>query len=168
MLTCTSSMCRYPDVIFQRHRPALSDPLHLGCLYLASGQFDLAGDLCEQPAFGSGGAVTLTIAVLSIGKYRPRYRLLVVAPLFIADALMGIPTLVLNGSVLAIPGNLWSAILANAVRGFTCAMLLIAARLFRCNWKLDAAALVLGAGAIRTFSRSPRPGSGPRGRVGSL
>ncbi len=96
-----------------------------------------------------------TIAVLSILKYRSPYKTLIVAifvaPLFVADVLLGISTLVLNSLFLHIPGNLWSAILANAVRGFTYAMLIIVTQLFRYNWKLDDAAMVFGAGPVRTF-----------------
>lgn len=99
--------------------------------------------------------VMATIAVLSILKYRSRYKFLIVAifvaPLFVADVLLGISTLVLNGLFLHIPGNLWSAILANSVRGFTYATLIILTQLFRYNWKLDDAAMVFGAGPIRTF-----------------
>ena len=87
--------------------------------------------------------------------------LLFVAPLFVADVLMGISTLILNGLFLDIPGNLWSAILANAVRAFTYAMLIIATQLFRYNWKLDDAAMVFGAGPVRTFLEITLPNIWP-------
>ena len=106
-----------------------------------------------------------TLAVLSILKYRSRYKaavlVLFVAPLFVADVLMGISTLILNGLFLDIPGNLWSAILANAVRAFTYAMLIIATQLFRYNWKLDDAAMVFGAGPVRTFFEITLPNIWP-------
>lgn len=117
-------------------------------------------------AVAQGIATALaTLAVLSILKYRSRYKaailLLFVAPLFVADVLMGISTLILNGLFLDIPGNLWSAILANAVCAFTYAMLIIATRLFRYNWKLDDAAMVFGAGPVRTFLEITLPNIWP-------
>lgn len=118
---------------------------------------------------GLGAAVISTVmgtlAVLSLLKYRSRYKTLIlvmmVAPLFVADVLLGISTQVLNGLFLHIPGNLWSAILANSVRGFTYATLIIATQLFRYNWKLDDAAMVFGAGPIRTFFEITLPNIWP-------
>lgn len=106
-----------------------------------------------------------TIAVFSILKYRSRWKAailsLFVAPLFVADVLIGISTLILNGLFLEIPGNLISAILANTVRAFTYAMLIIATQLFRYNWQLDDAAMVFGAGPIRTFFEITLPNIWP-------
>lgn len=118
---------------------------------------------------GFGTAVISTglamIAVLGILKYRSRYKgvilFLFVAPLFVADVLLGISTLILNGLFLEIPGNIWSAILANSVRAFTYAMLIIATQLFRYNWKLDDAAMVFGAGPVRTFFEITLPNIWP-------
>jgi ABC-type spermidine/putrescine transport system permease subunit II len=106
-----------------------------------------------------------TLAVFSVLKYRSRWKGLVlflfVAPLFVADVLLGISTLILNGLFLEIPGNLGSAILANTVRAFTYALLIIATQLYRYNWKLDDAAMVFGAGPIRTFVEITLPGIWP-------
>ncbi|GGG68607.1 putrescine ABC transporter permease PotI [Salipiger pallidus] len=106
-----------------------------------------------------------TIAVLGLLKYRSRWKGLIlflfVAPLFVADVLLGISTLILNGLFLDIPGNIWSAILANTVRAFTYALLIIATQLFRYNWKLDDAAMVFGAGPVRTFFEITLPNIWP-------
>ncbi len=75
--------------------------------------------------------------------------------------LIGISTLILNGPFLEIPGNLISAVFANTVRAFTYAMLIIATQLFRYNWRLDDAAMVFGAGPIRTFFEITLPNIWP-------
>lgn len=109
--------------------------------------------------------VLATLAVFSVLKYRSRWKgvilFLFVAPLFVADVLLGISTLILNGLFLEIPGNLVSAVLANTVRAFTYAMLIIATQLYRYNWKLDDAAMVFGAGPVRTFFEITLPGIWP-------
>lgn len=105
------------------------------------------------------------LAVFSLLKYRSRWKgvilFLFVAPLFVADVLLGISTLILNGLFLEIPGNLISAILANTVRAFTYAMLIIATQMFRYNWKLDDAAMVFGATPLRTFFEVTLPSIWP-------
>ena len=108
-------------------------------------------------AFGTAVLSTLlaTLAVFGLMKYKSRWKgwvlFLFLSPLFVADVLLGISTLILNGLFLDIPGNLVSAILANTVRGFTYALLIIATQMFRYNWLLNDAAMVCGAGQVRTF-----------------
>lgn len=106
-----------------------------------------------------------TLAVFSVLKYQSRWKgvilFLFVAPLFVADVLLGISTLILNGLFLEIPGNIVSAILANTVRAFIYAMLIVATQLYRYNWKLDDAAMVFGAGPIRTFFEITLPNIWP-------
>ena len=56
-----------------------------------------------------------------------------------------------NRNVLGLPGNLPSAILANATYGLSFAFLVILAQLVRYDWRLDEAAMVFGARPLRTF-----------------
>ena len=108
-------------------------------------------------AFGTAALSTLlaTLAVFGLMKYKSPWKgwvlFLFLSPLFVADVLLGISTLILNGLFLDIPGNLVSAILANTVRGFTYALLIIATQMYRYNWLLNDAAMVCGAGQVRTF-----------------
>jgi ABC-type spermidine/putrescine transport system permease subunit II len=85
------------------------------------------------------------------GGYRVWLLGLFLAPLFIADVLQGISSLVFNRLILGLPGNLASAVLANAVHCFTYAFLIIATQLYRYNWRLNEAAQVFGATPFRTF-----------------
>ncbi len=66
-------------------------------------------------------------------------------------ALIGISTLMFNRNVLGLPGNIPSAILANATYGLSFAFLVILAQLVRYDWRLDEAAMVFGARPMRTF-----------------
>ena len=74
-----------------------------------------------------------------------------IAPLFVAEVLIGIATLMFNRNVLGLPGNLLSAILANTTYGLAFAFLVILAQLVRYDWRLDEAAMVFGARPLRTF-----------------
>ena len=74
-----------------------------------------------------------------------------IAPLFVAELLIGISTLMFNRNVLGLPGNIPSAILANATYGLSFAFLVILAQLVRYDWRLDEAAMVFGARPMRTF-----------------
>ncbi|MCS0494429.1 ABC transporter permease [Ancylobacter sp. MQZ15Z-1] len=85
------------------------------------------------------------------GRRAPLYLALFVAPLFVSEVLLGISSLIFNGLFLGLPGNLGSAILANAVHCFSYALLIIATQLYRYDWRLDDAAMVFGASPMRTF-----------------
>ena len=74
-----------------------------------------------------------------------------IAPLFVAQVLIGIATLMFNRNVLGLPGSIPSAILANATYGLSFAFLVILAQLARYDWRLDEAAMVFGARPLRTF-----------------
>ncbi len=93
-----------------------------------------------------------SIAVL---KYRHRWRglfaLIIISPMFVAELLIGISTLIFNRKVLGLPGNMGSAIVANAVHGMAFGFLIMLAQLVRYDWRLDDAAMVFGAGPWRTF-----------------
>jgi ABC-type spermidine/putrescine transport system permease subunit II len=108
---------------------------------------------------GLGSAVMCTVLAtmgsISILKYRSRWRGLIavayLAPLFIADLLVGISSLLFNRQVLDLPGNMVSAMIANAVHGTSFAFLIMLAQLARYDWRLDDAAMVFGAKPARCF-----------------
>jgi len=108
-------------------------------------------------ATGSAVISTLLAGAGAIGilRFRSRYRtaalLVFIAPLFVADLLIGISVLAFNARVLGLPGNLLSAMAANAVQGTAFAFLIILAQLVRYNWDMDDAAMVFGARPLRCF-----------------
>jgi len=108
-------------------------------------------------ALGSAALATLfaTMGAIAILKYPSRRRGLVtlgyVSPLFIAELLVGMASLIFNKSVLGLPGNLGSAILANAAHGTAFGFLIVLAQLVRYDWRLDDAAMVFGATPLRCF-----------------
>lgn len=108
-------------------------------------------------AFGSGILSTVLAAagVIGILRFPSRYRTLAlflfVAPLFVAELLIGIATLAFNAKVLGLSGNLFSAVAANAIEGTAFAFLIIMSQLVRYDWQMDDAAMVFGASPLRTF-----------------
>ena len=100
-------------------------------------------------------ALFATAGAIGILRYRAHRRGLLIgfyiAPLFVAQVLIGISTLMFNRNVLGLPGNLPSAILANTTYGLSFAFLVILAQLVRYDWRLDEAAMVFGARSMRTF-----------------
>jgi len=115
--------------------------------------------LVNSILLGLGSAVlsTLLATLGSIGilKYRSRWRGLMVvvflAPLFVADLLVGISSLLFNRQVLGLPGNMGSAMIGNAVHCTSFAFLIMLAQLVRYDWRLDDAAMVFGARPLRCF-----------------
>ena len=87
-----------------------------------------------------------TLGSIAVLKYRSRWRRLIVvtylSPLFIATLLVGISSLLFNRQVLGLPGNMGSAIVANAVHGTSFAFLIMLAQMLRYDWRLDDAAMV--------------------------
>jgi ABC-type spermidine/putrescine transport system permease subunit II len=114
---------------------------------------------------GALSALLATAGVIGILKARGRGRLpliaLYVAPLFVAQVLIGISTLMFNRNVLGLPGNLTSAVLANATYGIAFAFLVLLAQLVRYDWRLDEAAMVFGARPMRTFFEVTLPNIWP-------
>lgn len=102
-------------------------------------------------ATGTGLIASLlaTMAAMAILKYRVRGRGAVaglfLAPLFIANILIGISTLLFNKMLLGMPSSIFAAILANATYATAFAFLVVIAQLARYDWRLDEAALVFGA-----------------------
>lgn len=106
------------------------------------------GTAILSTALATGGAIGLL-------KYRARWRatafFLFLAPLFVADLLIGISTLAFNARVLGLPGNIYSAIAANAIPGTSFAFLIILSQVVRYDWAMDEAAMVFGARPMRCF-----------------
>ena len=106
---------------------------------------------------GSGSLSTLLAVggVIGVLRYPSRHRTFVLivflAPLFVAELLIGISSLAFNARVLGIPGNLFSAVAANAVQGTAFAFLIILSQLVRYDWQMDDAAMVFGATPPRCF-----------------
>ena len=96
------------------------------------------------------GAATIGL-MRHAGRRAPLLLGLFVAPLFVAEVLLGISSLIFNGLFLGLPGNIVSAVLANVVHCFSYALLIIATQLYRYDWRLDDAAMVFGATPARTF-----------------
>jgi ABC-type spermidine/putrescine transport system permease subunit II len=108
---------------------------------------------------GVGSAVLCTIfatlGTIAVLKYRSRWRRVVVmtylAPLFVASLLIGVSSLIFNRQVLDLPGNMVSAVIANALPGTAFAFLIMLAQLVRYDWRMDEAAMVFGARPLRCF-----------------
>ena len=120
----------------------------------------LYGDALQNSLLlGIGSALLSTLlatgGAIGVLRYRSRRRGLVLflflAPLFVADLLVGISTLAFNARVLGLPGNIYSAIAANAIPGTSFAFLVILSQLVRYDWAMDDAAMVFGAGPLRCF-----------------
>ena len=108
---------------------------------------------------GIGTAILSTVlatgGAIGLLRYRARWRgvafFLFLAPLFVADLLIGISTLAFNARVLDLPGNIYSAVAANAIPGTSFAFLVILSQVVRYDWAMDEAAMVFGAGPVRCF-----------------
>lgn len=106
---------------------------------------------------GSGVLSTLlaTAGVIAVLRFPSPRRMPVLiaflAPLFVAELLIGISSLAFNARILGLPGNLFSAITANAVEGTAFAFLIVLAQLVRYDWQMDDAAMVFGATPLRCF-----------------
>ncbi len=120
---------------------------------------DFHEGLANSLLLGIGSGIISTVfaglACIGLLKYPVRWRgamaILYLAPLFVAHVLIGISSLMFNRGVLGLPGNLLSAILANATYGISFAFLVILAQLVRYDWRLDEAAMVFGARPARVF-----------------
>lgn len=106
---------------------------------------------------GTAAIATLlaTLGAIAVLKYNSRWRFMIVimfiCPLFTAELLVGISSLVFNRQILGLSGNTISAILSNAVHALAFAFLIVLAQLLRYNWRLDDAAMVFGARPLRCF-----------------
>ena len=106
-----------------------------------------------------------TMGTIALLKYPSRRRglvsLIYVSPLFIADLLVGMSSLIFNKFALGLPGNLISAILANAAHGTAFGFLIVLAQLVRYDWRLDDVAMVFGATPARCFREVTFPNIWP-------
>jgi ABC-type spermidine/putrescine transport system permease subunit II len=133
--------------------------------FTLDGYLDLLGARAYREALmnsllvGLGSAVLATVfalpAAFAVLRYPTRTRVLAVivfvSPLFVAELLVGIATLVFNKQLLGLSGSLWGAMFGNAVHGFAFAFLILVAQLLRHNWALEEAAKVFGATPLRVF-----------------
>ncbi len=110
-------------------------------------------------------ALFAAAAAIGILRYAVKRRGLVaaiyLAPLFVAQILIGISTLMFNRKVLGIPGNIESAVVANATYSLSFAFLVILAQLVRYDWRLDEVAQVFGARPFRCFREVTFPNVWP-------
>lgn len=125
--------------------------------------------LWNSVLIGVGSAVLSTLfataAAIGVLRYPIRRRGLVagiyLAPLFVAQVLIGISTLMFNRNVLDVPGNIESAIVANTTYSLSFAFLVILAQLVRYDWRLDEVAQVFGARPLRCFREVTFPNVWP-------
>ena len=110
-------------------------------------------------------ALFATAAAIGVLRYPVRGRALMagiyLAPLFVAQVLIGISTLMFNRNVLDIPGNIESAIVANTTYSLSFAFLVILAQLVRYDWRFDEVAQVFGARPLRCFREVTLPNVWP-------
>jgi len=125
----------------------------------------LVNSLVIGAGSGAIAALLATSAAIGVLKYPLRRRGLMIgiylAPLFVAQVLIGVSTLMFNRNVLGLPGNLFSAVLANATYGLSFAFLVLLAQLARYDWRLDEVAMVFGARPARTFLEVTLPNVWP-------
>ena len=130
---------------------------------------DFHTGLLNSVFIGAGTAVLSTLfattAAIGILRYPVRRRgsivVLFLAPLFVAQVLIGISTLMFNRNVLGIPGNIESAIVANTTYSVSFAFLVILAQLVRYDWRFDEVAQVFGARPMRCFREVTFPNIWP-------
>jgi len=109
----------------------------------------LSNSLLIGVGTGVLSSILATMAAVAILKYEVKSKMLMaglfLSPLFIAHIIIGIASLMFNKTLLGLPGNIVSAILANATYGIAFAFLVVLAQLVRYDWRLDDAAMVFGA-----------------------
>ena len=93
-----------------------------------------------------------TVGVLRFGGRRALfYAVLFAAPLFVSEILLGISSMSLYYLAFGIQGNMVTAIIANSVHCFSFSFLIMAALLYRYDWRMNEAAIVCGASPMRAF-----------------
>jgi ABC-type spermidine/putrescine transport system permease subunit II len=126
---------------------------------------DFQQGLTNSVLIGAGtgffAMILATMGAMGILKHRVRGRKyllgFLLAPLFVAQVLIGISSLLFYRSALNLPGNMWSAMLANATYGIAFAFLVVLAQLVRYDWRMDDVAGVFGASGPRTFREVTLP-----------
>ena len=125
--------------------------------------------LYNSLTLGLGSAVVCTffatIGAMAVLKYRSRWRKFVVitylCPLFVSNLLIGISSLIFNRQVLDLSGNMVSTTVAISIPGTAFAFLIVLAQMARYDWRLDDAALVMGARPLRCFREVTLPNIWP-------
>lgn len=93
-----------------------------------------------------------TIGVLRFGGRKALlYAIFFAGPLFVSELLLGISSMSLYYLLFELQGNMLTAIIANAVHCFSFSFLIMAALLYRYDWRMNEAAVVCGASPMRTF-----------------
>lgn len=93
-----------------------------------------------------------TIGVLRFGGRRALfYAILFAAPLFVSEIMLGISSMALYYLLFELQGNMVTAIIANAVHCFSFCFLIMAAMLYKYDWRMNEAAVVCGASPVRSF-----------------
>lgn len=97
-------------------------------------------------------ALLATMGVLRYGGRRALiFVIIFMSPLFVSELLLGIASMSLYFLVFNLPGNMPAAILANAVHCFSFSFLVLAAIMFRYDWRMNEAAVACGATPARVF-----------------
>lgn len=93
-----------------------------------------------------------TIGVLRFaGKRALFYAVFFAGPLFVSEILLGISSMSLYYLVFGLQGNMVTAIIANSVHCFSFCFLIMAAMLYKYDWRMNEAAIVCGATPFRAF-----------------
>lgn len=109
-----------------------------------------------------------TVGVLRFaGKRALIYAIFFAAPLFVSEILLGISSMALYYMLFELQGNMLTAIIANAVHCFSFCFLIMAAMLYKYDWRMNEAAIVCGASPLRSFFEVMLPITWP-GIMGSL
>lgn len=109
-----------------------------------------------------------TIGVLRFGGKRALvYAIFFAAPLFVSEILLGISSMALYYMLFELQGNMAAAIIANTVHCFSFSFLIMAAMLYKYDWRMNEAAVVCGATPFRSFIEVMLPITWP-GIMGSL
>jgi ABC-type spermidine/putrescine transport system permease subunit II len=109
-----------------------------------------------------------TVGVLRFGGRRALiYAIFFAAPLFVSEILLGISSMALYYLLFELQGNMLTAIIANTVHCFSFCFLIMAAMLYKYDWRMNEAAIVCGATPLRSFVEVMLPMTWP-GIMGSL
>lgn len=109
-----------------------------------------------------------TVGVLRYGGRRALfYAVLFAAPLFVSEILLGVSSMALYYLLFEVQGNMLAAIIANTVHCFSFCFLIMAALLYKYDWRMNEAAVVCGASPLRSFTEVMLPITWP-GIMGSL
>ena len=109
-----------------------------------------------------------TVGVLRFaGRKALFYAVLFAGPLFVSEILLGISSMALYYLAFELQGNMVTAIIANSVHCFSFCFLIMAALLYRYDWRMNEAAVVCGASPARAFLEVMLPLTWP-GILGSL